>query len=203
MKFIKLYARDDKQAIERAKRFADEQGIISVIAHTTTGDTFLTYAQIHPDGKGLTFETDSWDDDKIGKVALWLYGAVDEVHNHICDILEWFQIVNPNPTEKDKCAQLGAHFEEVSKISQALSCNSSQVRQVSQDFYTSPSIYENSRGNVITLRENWKAELLDALCHQIVTTVGVAHVMGLDIMGALNTLTEELQQQKDSVLCIS
>lgn len=185
------------KAIESAKRFVDEQGIFPVIVRTTKGITFSSQAQIGFDGKSLAFETDSWDDERIGKVELWSHGAVDETRNHISDILEWFRIVKPNPTEKDKCAQLGAHFEEVSKISQALSCNSSQVRQISQDFYTSPSIYENSRGNVITLRENWKAELLDALCHQIVTTVGVAHVMGLDIMGALNTLTEELHQQKD------
>nr|DAR80778.1 MAG TPA: hypothetical protein [Caudoviricetes sp.] len=71
MKFIKLYAKDDEQAIERAKRFADEQGIIPVIAHTTTGDTFLTYAQIDPDGKDLIFETDSWDDETTGKVMFW------------------------------------------------------------------------------------------------------------------------------------
>lgn len=78
MKFIKLYARDDIQAIERAKPLADEQGIFPVIVHTTKGVTFSSHAQINLDGKGLTFETDSWDDVKIGKVELWSYGAVDE-----------------------------------------------------------------------------------------------------------------------------
>jgi hypothetical protein len=81
MKFIKLYVKDDIQAIERVKHLADEQGILPVIVHTTTGVTFSSQAQINPDGKGLTFETDSWDDELLGKVALWSCGAVDETRN--------------------------------------------------------------------------------------------------------------------------
>lgn len=41
MKFIKLYTKDDVQAIERAKPFTDEQGIFPVIVHTTKGVTFF------------------------------------------------------------------------------------------------------------------------------------------------------------------
>ena len=79
MKFIKLYTKDDEQAIERAKCLADEQGIFPVVVHTTTtGITFSSQAQISPDGKTLAFETDSWDDELIGKVALWSCGTVNE-----------------------------------------------------------------------------------------------------------------------------
>lgn len=138
----------------------------------------------------MTFETDSWDDDKIGKVALWSYGAVDEALNHIHDILEWFQIVKPNPTEKDKCVQLGAHFEEVFETMVALGVIDSKtdvVRIISNDFYLSEAIDKDSLCNY--------GKMLDVLCHQIVTTVGVAYMMGLDIMGALNALTEGISQE--------
>ena len=39
---------------------------------------------------------------------------------------------------------------------------------------------------VADINEHEKQELLDALCDQIVTAVGVAHMLGMDIEGALN-----------------
>lgn len=100
-------------------------------------------------------------------------------------IINWFKAAKPNPTEKDKATQIGAHFEEVSEMMAALSCNSVQVEQISQEFYFSDAIDKGIEGEDVELPENWQIELLDALCDQIITAIGVGYMMGFDMVGAL------------------
>ena len=100
-------------------------------------------------------------------------------------IINWFKAAKPNPTEKDKATQIGAHFEEVSEMMQALLCNSTQAHQISEEFYASSSIHKDIDGEVIAFPENWEIDLLDSLCDQIVTAIGVGYMMGFDMVGAL------------------
>nr|DAU51210.1 MAG TPA: Putative NTP pyrophosphohydrolase NTP Pyrophosphohydrolase, Structural Genomics.74A [Caudoviricetes sp.] len=93
--------------------------------------------------------------------------------NTLESIKEWFKAAKPNPTEKDKATQIGAHFEEVSEMMQALSCNSAQAEQISQEFYVCDAIDKNIDGEFVELPENWEIDLLDSLCDQIVTAIGV------------------------------
>ena len=51
-------------------------------------------------------------------------------------------------------------------------------------------IYENG----FALSNGGKIELIDALCDQIVTAIGVAHMFGMDIQGAL----QEVANSNDS-----
>lgn len=80
-------------------------------------------------------------------------------------IINWFKAAKPNPTEKDKATQIGAHFEEVSEMMQAF--------------------HKDIDGEVIAFPENWEIDLLDSLCDQIVTAIGVGYMMGFDMVGAL------------------
>ena len=100
-------------------------------------------------------------------------------------IINWFKAAKPNPTEKDKATQIGAHFEEVSEMMLALSCNSVQVEQISQEFYFSDAIDKGIEGEDVELPKNWEIDLLDSLCDQIVTAIGVGYMMGFDMVGAL------------------
>lgn len=100
-------------------------------------------------------------------------------------VIDWFKAAKPNPTEKDKATQIGAHFEEVAEMMAALSCNSVQVEQISQEFYVCDAIDKNSDGKDVELPENWEIDLLDSLCDQIVTAIGVGYMMGFDMVGAL------------------
>ena len=100
-------------------------------------------------------------------------------------VIDWFKAAKPNPTEKDKATQIGAHFEEVSEMMLALSCNSAQAEQISQEFYVCDAIDKNSDGKDVELPENWEIDLLDSLCDQIVTAIGVGYMMGFDMAGAL------------------
>lgn len=108
----------------------------------------------------------------------------------IQEIIEWFKAAKPEPTEKDKSTQIGCHFEEVSEMLQALSCNSSQTRQISEEFYHSDSINKTIDGEDVELPEGWEIELLDSLCDQIVTAIGVGYMMGFDMVGALDEVNK-------------
>ncbi|HID7727961.1 TPA: hypothetical protein ACXH8Z_000117 [Neisseria meningitidis] len=102
-------------------------------------------------------------------------------------VIDWFKAAKPNPTEKDKTTQIGAHFEEVAEMMAALSCNNIESRtyEVAQEFYACEAIDKDIDGEDIELPENWQIELLDALCDQIVTAIGVGYMMGFDMSGAL------------------
>lgn len=108
----------------------------------------------------------------------------------IKEIIEWFKAAKPEPTEKDKATQIGCHFEEISEMMRALSCNSHQTSRISKEFYHSDAINKDVDGNDVELPENWQIELLDALCDQIVTAVGVGYMMGFDIAGALDEVNK-------------
>lgn len=108
----------------------------------------------------------------------------------IQEIIEWFKAAKPEPTEKDKATQIGCHFEEVSEMLQALSCIREQVDDVSQEFYSSDAIDKDIDGKVMELPENWQIELLDSLCDQIVTAIGVGYMMGFDMVGALDEVNK-------------
>ena len=102
-------------------------------------------------------------------------------------IINWFKAAKPNPTGKDKATQIGAHFEEVSEMMWALHCNNiaNKTHELSEEFYISGAIDEDILGNFIILPEEWEIDLLDSLCDQIVTAIGVGYMMGFDMVGAL------------------
>ena len=193
MSYIKLHSKDDIEAIDHAKAFADEQGVFGVLVRTDKGNMLTTYAMISPDGKSLTFESDSWSIKELGKVELWTVHNPPLVAEPVERILAWFKVAKPNPTEKNVATQLGAHFEEVFEMMLALGITDSNalaMQSISDDFYKSKSVSENCLGNPVELPENWKVALLDALCDQIVTSVGVGYMLGFDIEGALKNVID-------------
>lgn len=103
-------------------------------------------------------------------------------------IIEWFKAAKPKPTEKDKSTQIGAHFEEVSEMMWTLSCNNiaNKTYEVSEEFYASSAINKDIDGKCLELPENWEIDLLDSLCDQIITAIGVGYMMGFDMVGALD-----------------
>lgn len=98
--------------------------------------------------------------------------------NQIVEIKKWFELAVPKPTDKNRAVQLGCHYEECSEMLDATLDWEAQekVESVACD-------WKRGIDDVSGLD---KTELLDALCDQIVTAVGVAHMFGFDIVGALN-----------------
>lgn len=94
----------------------------------------------------------------------------------IANIKEWFEQAVPEPTDKNRAVQIGCHFEEVVEMLTAIDSHSIDLAVVAKNYKTKFVI-----GGAEVTRE----ALLDALCDQIVTAVGVAHMFNLDIIGAL------------------
>ena len=106
----------------------------------------------------------------------------------ITQIKRWLETAFPKPTEKDQATQIGVHLEEVAEFMEAIgSCKATTilVQDVSDNFKQNPNIYQDADGNAITLPEDFKIQMLDALCDQIVTATSVAHSMGFNIVGAI------------------
>jgi predicted HAD superfamily Cof-like phosphohydrolase len=95
----------------------------------------------------------------------------------IQSIANWFTEAVPNPTEKNKSVQTGCHFEEVSEMMLAL--GQLVFAQMLTDV---GNLYKKTAVSVVV---EDRQELLDSLCDQIVTAIGVAHMHGMDIQGAL------------------
>ena len=102
---------------------------------------------------------------------------------NINEILKWFKKAVPEPTEKTQMVQIGCHFEEFSEmlVSIGFYKRSDTVRAVDEiaNHFKAGKV-ANFSGDIN------KIELLDSLCDQIVTAVGVAHMLGMDIEGALD-----------------
>lgn len=101
----------------------------------------------------------------------------------IHSIKEWFKAAKPNPSTADACVQIGCHYEEVSEMSAVLDDD------VDDELVDTAILYKIKHSEYIGVLEELSAdarvELLDALCDQVVTAVGVAYMMGMDIEGAL------------------
>ena len=101
----------------------------------------------------------------------------------IHSIKEWFKAAKPNPSTADVCVQIGCHYEEVSEMSAALYNDVQYALEATALAYkTNQSEY---LGDIEELSAYARVEILDALCDQVVTAVGVAYMLGMDIEGAL------------------
>jgi len=93
----------------------------------------------------------------------------------------WFKAAKPEPNVNDLMTQVGCHLEEVCEMLDATGdLGEQQELQRLADWYKNESFggdIPNRRGNI---------DILDSLCDQIVTAVGVGYMMGFDMQGALN-----------------
>ena len=99
-------------------------------------------------------------------------------------IKQWFKIAVPETTDKNRAVQLGCHFEEVAEMLAAIGETfiAERLALIATQYKKDSEVEINEPGLD-------RIELLDALCDQIVTAVGVAHMFGLDIEGALAEVT--------------
>ena len=93
-------------------------------------------------------------------------------------IAQWFTLAVPVPTERSKAVQLGCHLEEVGEMLTALGL---QVPANIVDHWGHGYKTDGVPPQTVN-----RKELLDSLADQIVTAVGIAHMYGFDIQGALS-----------------
>lgn len=92
---------------------------------------------------------------------------------------QWFEQAISEPTIEHQSIQLGCHVEEFAEM-----LGSVDLHEWAHDIdllATDLKVGDDSTSNLSINRK----ELLDSLADQIVTAVGVAHMFGMDISGAL------------------
>ena len=105
-------------------------------------------------------------------------------NNLIGNIVDWFKAAKPEPTKRDALIQQGCHLEEVVEHLASMEVEIEGLEELSYDLKanTKNQTDDSIEDVMITINE---LELLDAICDQIVTAVGVGYMMGFDVEGAL------------------
>ena len=113
--------------------------------------------------------------------------------NQISAIKTWFNLAVPEPTPANQTMQLGCHYEEVAEMAEvasfwkatqvALEAEATRLKESAKD--CTEEVWGKCESETDGQYMDRRIHLLDALCDQIVTATGVAHMFGLDIEGAL------------------
>ncbi|WP_432481723.1 nucleoside triphosphate pyrophosphohydrolase family protein [Moraxella sp. ZY200743] len=102
----------------------------------------------------------------------------------IFSIIQWFKIAKPNPSNQDLIKQIAFHCEEFSEMLIAIRCDdiADMVERLKYDLLSISNDADESKEFMDNVDE---AELIDALCDQIVTALGVGYMISFDMEGAL------------------
>ena len=99
---------------------------------------------------------------------------------------QWFEQAIPEPTREQASIQIGCHLEEVEEMLEAVNMGGTKAQKeilIESMNFKNPSDYYLHKVDDIM-----KTELLDSIVDQIVTAVGVGHMMGMDVLGALEEI---------------
>jgi hypothetical protein len=102
--------------------------------------------------------------------------------------LSWFHKAVPEPTSQNLHTQLGCHFEEVNEMVMAITTKdfATQIHlDCAKSALHSLSEHLKTHDGVVEILPKDREEYLDALCDQIVTATGCAHMSDLDILGGM------------------
>ena len=113
----------------------------------------------------------------------WIDASFDTVSEPLSDTLKWFELAVPEPTLKSQMVQIGCHFEEVAEMMVELG-NRHESLEIDNlaDYYK--NLFTDSE-HIEPLSLEKDIELLDSLCDQIVTALGVGYMFGFDMQKAL------------------
>lgn len=113
------------------------------------------------------------------------------MHITLAEILintrEWFEKAVPNPTDTNVNVQLGCHMEEVGEMLAEVRANdlvtAAALQSAVQSIDNLATVLKT--GGSIRVDLEGREPILDAICDQIVTGIGVGHMLGLDTVCAL------------------
>ena len=100
---------------------------------------------------------------------------------------QWFEQAIPEPTLEQACIQVGCHMEEFSEMIDSINLGGADLHHELLDESTSFKVNCSDHYRR-KLEDCDKEALLDSLVDQIVTAVGVGHMMGMDVLGALEEI---------------
>lgn len=100
--------------------------------------------------------------------------------NVLKETAQWFVEAVREPSDSNRIVQIGVHFEEFAEMCEAIGVN-----EIAEPIHELATGFKTGKVLATDLVVD-RTELLDALADQIVTATGIAHMFGLDIVGALN-----------------
>ena len=100
----------------------------------------------------------------------------------------WFDKAVPEPQAKNFTTQLGVHFEEVAEMITEIMPENEEIGQALLDALTANKHLGEllKRSGGISVKDENRKLFLDAICDQLVTAIGTAHMLDMDPVGALN-----------------
>lgn len=118
--------------------------------------------------------------------------------DRLAKTLMWFQKARPNPDDQDFHSQLGVHFEEVAEMVREICVvPDSPDRRHTGELLINAEValkaladHLKTRENVVLIHPENRVELLDAICDQIVTGVGVAWTQQLNVCDGLDAVND-------------
>lgn len=99
--------------------------------------------------------------------------------------LEWLKAAVPAPDNRTLSVQVGCHLEEVAEMLEAVTSSGNTDIALGLALKALHIASDGLKSGDACIEAIDRTEMLDALCDQIVTAVGIAHMMGMDIEGAL------------------
>lgn len=131
-------------------------------------------------------------------------GTNDKIPSTINQIKSWFEKAIPQPTDRNIHTQIGVHLEEVAEMVKAFE-PAGKSNRVQERIAFTHDVLNHIQEQIKLYREDSqidvknvnREELLDALCDQIVTAIGMAHMFGLDITGGLKEVADSNDSKFD------
>lgn len=107
-------------------------------------------------------------------------------------IEDWFKLAIPNPTIENGSVQIGCHIEEFAEMLTCLNPDGQACKEASElaDKFKKRDILGMDATYIVADIDAYALQMLDALCAQIVTAIGIYHMMGWDIRVDLLAVTE-------------
>ena len=105
------------------------------------------------------------------------------VSEPLADTLKWFELAVPKPTLKSQMVQIGCHFEEVAEMMTELGNRYESLEVDNLADYYKNMFTDSEHIEPLSLEKD--IELLDSLCDQIITALGVGYMFGFDMQKAL------------------
>lgn len=119
--------------------------------------------------------------------------TVTQTYNTVANILNWFKKAVPVVAPKNFATQLGVHFEEVAEMIDEITPMDStafHLKNVARRAIHELAEHLKWNEDSFIVHENDRKNYLDAICDQLVTGIGCAHMQQLKIVGAAEHVNE-------------
>lgn len=101
----------------------------------------------------------------------------------------WFEKAVAQPLDSNLHTQIGVHFEEVGEMIETIMALDPETQKLKTlALFHITQLAEHLKGSIqkIMIHPTDRVDFLDAVCDQIVTATGSAHMLQMDVVGALN-----------------